>query len=241
VHPIEVAPSILAADFARLGAEVAEVAPLVSSVHVDVMDGHYVPNLAVGIPVIASLRAATDRSLDCHLMITDPGRYAPVLVAMGVESITFHPEVEPAPLRLVERLHDAGARVGVAVNPGRPLSALEPLLAHVDLVLVMTVEPGFGGQSFREEAIPTIAAAAAWRERLGASFRIQVDGGIGTATVARAVAAGADLVVAGSSVFGVADRAGAVDRLLRLAHDAVGGVGERRGRPRPRGAVPARR
>lgn len=241
MHPIEVAPSILAADFARLGAEVAEVAPLVASVHVDVMDGHYVPNLAVGIPVVASLRAATDRELDCHLMITDPARYAPVLAAMGVESLTFHPEVEPDPRRLVDRLHDLGARVGIAVNPGSSLAPFETLLAHVDLVLVMTVQPGFGGQAFREDAVPTIAAAAAWRERLGAAYRIQVDGGIGTSTVARAVAAGADLVVAGSSVFGVADRLGAVDRLLRLARDASDFEREPRGRPRPRGAVQGRR
>jgi ribulose-phosphate 3-epimerase len=221
----EVAPSILAADLANLAAEVAEVAPVVRSIHVDVMDGHYVPNIALGIPVVASLRAATDRLLDCHLMITDPARYAPRLVALGAESVTFHPEVESDPRALIDRLHEAGAAVGIALKPAHPLADVEELLAHIDLLLVMTVEPGFGGQSFLPEVVPKIAEAAAWRAQHGAGFRLQVDGGIAAATVAAAAGAGADLLVAGSSVFGATDRVAAVEGLLRRAREAHGSGG----------------
>jgi ribulose-phosphate 3-epimerase len=225
MHAPEVAPSILAADLANLAAEVAEVAPVVRSIHVDVMDGHYVPNIALGIPVVASLRAATDRVLDCHLMITDPARYAPRLVALGAESVTFHPEVESDPRALIDSLHEAGASVGIALKPAHPLADVEELLAHIDLLLVMTVEPGFGGQAFLPEVVPKIAEAAAWRAAHGARFRLQVDGGIGAATVAAAAGAGADLLVAGSSVFGAPDRVAAVEELLRLAREARGAIG----------------
>lgn len=225
MHAPEVAPSILAADLANLAAEVAEVAPVVRSIHVDVMDGHYVPNIALGIPVVASLRAATDRVLDCHLMITDPARYAPRLVALGAESVTFHPEVESDPRGLIDSLHEAGASVGIALKPAHPLADVEELLAHIDLLLIMTVEPGFGGQAFLPDVVPKIAEAAAWRAAHGARFRLQVDGGIGPATVTAAAGAGADLLVAGSSVFGAPDRAAAVEALLRLARDARGAIG----------------
>lgn len=214
---LRIAPSILAADFARLGAEVGEVAPVVPMVHVDVMDGHYVPNITLGPPVVASLRATTDRVLDCHLMITDPATYAPQLVALGAESMTFHPEVDDDPLSLIHHLHELGAQVGVAIKPAHPVAAVHELLPHVDMLLVMTVEPGFGGQSFRADVVPKIAEAHRWREDHGATFRIQVDGGIGPATIAATVAAGADTFVAGSSVFGHTDRAAAVRELLAIA------------------------
>ena len=214
---LRIAPSILAADFARLGAEVAEVAPVVPWIHVDVMDGHYVPNISLGTPVIASLRRATDRFLDCHLMITDPATYAPRFVALGVESVTFHPEVEDDPLALIDALHERGAHVGVALNPTRPLTTVEELLPHVDLLLVMTVEPGFGGQAFRPEVVPKVAEAHAWRRQHGARFRIQVDGGIAADTIAATARAGADVFVAGSSVFGADDRPAAVAELLAIA------------------------
>jgi ribulose-phosphate 3-epimerase len=220
---LRIAPSILAADFARLGAEVAEVAPVVPWIHVDVMDGHYVPNLSIGTPVIASLRRATDRFLDCHLMITDPASYAPRFVALGVESVTFHPEVEDDPLALIDALHERGAHVGVAVNPTRPLATVEELLPHVDLLLVMTVEPGFGGQAFRPEVVPKVAEAHAWRSQHGARFRIQVDGGIAADTIAATARAGADVFVAGSSVFGADDRPAAVAELLAIARAGRGG------------------
>lgn len=222
-HELHVAPSILAADFARLGAEVAEVAPVVPWIHVDVMDGHYVPNISLGTPVIASLRRATDRFLDCHLMITDPATYAPRFLDLGAESVTFHPEVEDDPRALIDSLHDRGAHVGVAINPTRPLHTVEELLPHVDLLLVMTVEPGFGGQAFRPEVVPKVAEAHAWRQDHGAGFRIQVDGGIAADTIAATARAGADVFVAGSSVFGADDRPAAVADLLAIARATRGG------------------
>lgn len=212
-----IAPSILSADFARLGAEVAEVAGVVPTIHVDVMDGHYVPNITLGHPVVASLRRATDRLLDCHLMITDPATYAPQLVELGADHVTFHPEVEHDPLALIEQLHERGASVGVAIKPAHPLSLVTELLPHVERLLVMTVEPGFGGQAFIPEAVPKVAEAVRWRADHDAAFRIQVDGGIGPATVGQASAAGAEILVAGSAVFGAADRAAAVRELLELA------------------------
>ena len=216
-----VAPSILAADFARLGAEVGDVARAVDTVHVDVMDGHYVPNITLGHPVIASLRKATELELDCHLMIADPSTDAPQLVELGADSVTFHPEVDDDPLALIHRLHEQGAQVGVAIKPAHPVSMVEELLAHIDLLLVMTVEPGFGGQAFREECLPKVAEAAAWRAANDAPFRIQVDGGIGAATVASAARAGADTFVAGSSVFGADDRDAAARDLLERARAAA--------------------
>jgi ribulose-phosphate 3-epimerase len=219
-----VVPSILAADFAALGAEVDQVAPAVDTVHVDVMDGHYVPNISLGLPVVRSLRAATHLRLDCHLMITDPATYAPQLLDLGAESVTFHPEVDDDPLALVHRLHDMGGQVGVAIKPAHPVSMVEELLPHVDLLLVMTVEPGFGGQSFLAHTVAKVAEAAAWRERHDGRFRIQVDGGIALDTIATAAEAGADTFVAGSSVFGKPDRVAAVEELRRRASSAAGEV-----------------
>ena len=218
---LRIAPSILSADFARLGDEVAEVAPAVSMVHVDVMDGHYVPNITIGQPVVRSLRASTDRLLDCHLMITDPRTYAPQFLELGAESVTFHPEVEDDPLGLVHELHERGGLVGVAIKPAHPLEMVEELLPHVDLLLVMTVEPGFGGQSFLPETVPKVAQAVDWRREHGAGFRIQVDGGISRATIEQTVAAGADTFVAGSAIFGEGDRAEAARVLARIAVGAL--------------------
>ncbi len=218
---LRIAPSILSADFARLGDEVAEVAPAVSMVHVDVMDGHYVPNITIGQPVVRSLRASTDRLLDCHLMITDPRTYAPQFLELGAESVTFHPEVEDDPLGLVHELHERGGLVGVAIKPAHPLEMVEELLPHVDLLLVMTVEPGFGGQSFLPETVPKVAQAVDWRREHGAGFRIQVDGGISRATIEQTVAAGADTFVAGSAIFGEDDRAEAARELARIAVGAL--------------------
>jgi ribulose-phosphate 3-epimerase len=173
VAELRVAPSILAADFARLADEIASVAPAVPMIHVDVMDGHYVPNITIGPPVVRSLRAVTDRLLDCHLMVSDPRRYGLECVEHGADSVTFHPEVVDDPRALVDALHERGAQVGVALKPALPLSLVTELLPHVDLLLVMTVEPGFGGQAFLPEAVPKVAEALAWKAlelgRLGRS------------------------------------------------------------------------
>jgi len=223
-HDLVLAPSILSADFARLGEEIRTVEPAVPWIHVDVMDGHYVPNLTIGPPVVKAIRGATDRYLDTHLMITDPRTYAPQFVAAGSDSVTFHPEVDDDPLDLVHRLHEDGARVGVALKPAQPLSMVTELLPHVDLLLVMTVEPGFGGQSFMHEVVPKIAEADAWRRDHDADFRLEVDGGIAEDTVALTVEAGADTFVAGSAVFRHDDRVAAVHRILDAARAATAGA-----------------
>ncbi|MEX0869364.1 MAG: ribulose-phosphate 3-epimerase [Nitriliruptoraceae bacterium] len=207
-----IAPSILSADFARLADEMASVGD-VDRVHVDVMDGHYVPNITIGPPVVASLRAATDQFLDCHLMITDPRTYAPQFLDLGAESVTFHPEVDDDPLSLIDELHERGGAVGVAIKPAHPLSDVIELLPHVDLLLVMTVEPGFGGQALLPQTLPKVAEAVAWRQTHDADFLVQVDGGIAPDTVASAARAGADVFVAGSSVFAAPDRESAIASL----------------------------
>jgi ribulose-phosphate 3-epimerase len=214
------APSILSADFARLADEIAEVETAAQWLHVDVMDGHYVPNLTIGPAVVEHLRKATALPFDTHLMISDPRTYAPQFVTAGSESVTFHPEVDDDPRELIDRLHEMGARAGVAVKPAQPLSLVEELLPHVDLLLVMTVEPGFGGQSFMPEVMPKLREAAAWRDAHDATFRLEVDGGITVDTVATTVDAGADTFVAGSAVFGKPDRAAAVGAILDAARTA---------------------
>jgi ribulose-phosphate 3-epimerase len=208
VYELRIAPSILSADFARLADEMADVAPAVPMLHVDVMDGHYVPNITIGPPVVSSIRAATDRFLDCHLMITDPR--------------TFHPEVEDDPAQLIDQLHEQGAEVGVALKPAHPLSMVEELLDRIDLLLIMSVEPGFGGQSFMPEVVPKIAEAHRWRQDHGARFRLEVDGGIKAATIGETVRAGADTLVAGSAVFNQPDRVATVRELLNAAEAARG-------------------
>ena len=221
-HELRIAPSILSADFARLADEMAELADTVETLHVDVMDGHYVPNLTIGPPVVKSIRAATDRFLDCHLMIADPRTYAPQFIDAGADSVTFHPEVEDDPRELIERLHEQGAQVGVAVRPHQPLSLVEELLGDIDLLLVMTVQPGFGGQAFMDDVVPKIAEAHRWRVDHGARFRLQVDGGITTDTIAETVRAGADTFVAGNAIYGKADRIEATTTLLEVAREARG-------------------
>ncbi len=211
------APSILSADFARLADEIAEVESSVQWLHVDVMDGHYVPNLTIGPDVVRHLRKASSLPFDTHLMITDPRRYAPLFISAGSDSVTFHPEVDDDPQDLIDRLHELGARVGVSIKPAQPLSMVEELLPSIDLLLVMTVEPGFGGQAFMPEVLPKVTEAAAWRDEHGGAFRIEVDGGITVDTVGAAVAAGADTFVAGSAVFGADDRGAAASAILDAA------------------------
>jgi len=221
VHRPEILPSILAADLARLADVVAGLGPDVHTLHVDVMDGRYVSNISFGQPVMRSLRAAWQGDLDVHLMIVDPARYALEFVDAGASSIAFHPEVEDDPRALIERIRARGVRVGVGVRPEHDLSTVAELLPLVDVLLLMTVNPGFAGQAFLAEVVPKISAAYELRrdERLG--YRIQVDGGVTTETIVTAARAGADWFVAGTSVFGAADPASAATHLQALAGDAM--------------------
>jgi ribulose-phosphate 3-epimerase len=214
--PLRLAPSILSADFARLAEEVAEVEPFADLLHVDVMDGHYVPNLTIGPTVVRWLRQATNLPFDAHLMITDPRTYGPQFVAAGADSVTFHPETDADPAGLIALLRDLGAEVGVAVRPSETVDNVTGLLGRIDLLLCMTVEPGFAGQAFMPEGLVNIEKAARLRDELGLDFAIEVDGGVDAETVTRCVSAGADTLVAGSAVFGAPDRRSAA-RAIRVA------------------------
>lgn len=221
MHPPEILPSVLACDLARLADEVAPLDGVTRTLHFDVMDGRYVDNISFGQPVLRALRDAWSGDLDVHLMIVDPSRYASEFAARGATSIAFHPEVEDDAAGLVRQLREAGVRVGVGVRPEHPLSSVEALLPHVDTLLLMTVNPGFAGQAFLPEVLPKITEAHDLRRAAGLSFRIQVDGGVTATTVVDAAAAGADWFVAGTSVFGAADRAAAADDLRARAAGAM--------------------
>jgi ribulose-phosphate 3-epimerase len=200
---VKIAPSILSADFARLADSVhaAEEAGA-DWIHVDVMDGHFVPNLTVGPPVVAALRRVTRLPLDVHLMIEHPERLLDAFVAAGANQLTVHQETSPHLHRTIERIRELGARAGVAVNPATPIATLTDILPYVDLVLVMSVDPGFGGQRFLPTSTPKIAALRQQlAERALARIEVEVDGGIGPDTAADVVAAGATVLVAGAAVF----------------------------------------
>ena len=208
-RPLTIAPSILSSDFARLADEAARMARSRADwLHVDVMDGHFVPNLTIGAPVVKALRAVTDLPLDCHLMIEEPLRYAPDFLAAGADVVTFHVEARGDPRETAAAIREGGARAGVALKPGTPAAAALELLDVVDMVLVMTVEPGFGGQAYMADMEGKIRAiAAAIGER---PIDLQVDGGLSAATVGHATAAGANVIVAGSAVFRAPDAAVAI-------------------------------
>src|SRR5947209_15759385 len=199
---VQISPSILSADFARLSEDIAAVGQDADWVHVDVMDNHFVPNLTIGLPVVEALRKASPLPLDCHLMIEDPDRWAPAYAEAGSASVTFHVEAAHAPVRLARELRRAGARAGMALKPATPVEPYEDLLPELDLLLVMTVEPGFGGQPFLDVVLPKLRRARALLDRSGMEVWLQVDGGVSLETVARCVEAGADVLVAGASVFG---------------------------------------
>lgn len=197
-----IAPSILAADFANLEREVNRVASETHWLHVDVMDGVFVNNISIGVPVVKSLRKVTSMVLDTHLMISDPDPYIAPFVQAGSDRITFHIETSKDPLKTIQRIKQEGAKVGISLKPDTPVSAIEPYLKDVDLVLVMSVEPGFGGQAFMPEALDKIKTLKALKTALPADYLIEVDGGINAITATLCKEAGADVLVAGSYVFG---------------------------------------
>jgi len=220
---IKLAPSILSADFARLGEAVkeAEVAGA-DRVHVDVMDGHFVPNITIGPVVVASLRKVTPLPLECHLMIEDPDRYAPEFAAAGADTITVHPEGARHLHRTIHRIKDLGKRAGVALNPATSESAIEEILADLDLVLVMTVNPGFGGQKFIEGTLPKLRRIREMIDAINPRCELEVDGGIDATTAPKVVSSGARVLVAGSAVFGAKDGvAAATERILAAANGAL--------------------
>ena len=220
--PVEIAPSILAADFACLGDAIRAVESAgVSLLHVDVMDGHFDPNVSIGVPVVASLRKATRLTLDVHLMIENPETYIPAFAAAGADMISVHQEATAHLDRALAMIREHGCRPGAVINPATPVSMLSEVLGKVDHVLVMSVNPGFGGQAFIPEATEKIRALRQMRERYNRDFRIEVDGGIGPENVAEVVRAGAQILVAGTSVFHTPDPAAAVRSMLHLANEAI--------------------
>ncbi|GAA3511523.1 ribulose-phosphate 3-epimerase [Actinocatenispora rupis] len=210
-----IAPSILSADFARLADEAAAVADAVDWLHVDVMDNHFVPNLTIGLPVVQSLRKATDVPLDCHLMITDPDRWAVGYAEAGAHNVTFHAEATDEPVALARRLRAAGSLAGLAIDRDTAVEPYLELLPEFDTVLIMTIKAGFGGQAFLPELLDKVRAVK--RARGDLAVRIEVDGGINADTIGRAAEAGADAFVAGTAIYGADDPAEAARALRRLA------------------------
>ncbi|HEY0640650.1 MAG TPA: ribulose-phosphate 3-epimerase, partial [Pseudonocardiaceae bacterium] len=211
-----IAPSILSADFAHLAAEVQAVSGA-DWVHVDVMDGHFVPNLTIGLPVVRSLLGATDLPLDCHLMIEDPDRWAPAYAEAGAHNVTVHVEAAADPVALAKDLHAAGARAGLSVKPRTPLEPYLELLRHYDTLLVMSVEPGFGGQEFMPEVLDKVRTARRHVDAGHLRLLVEIDGGINADTIEQAAEAGVDCFVAGSAVYGADDPATAVTALRARA------------------------
>ncbi|HVF87055.1 MAG TPA: ribulose-phosphate 3-epimerase [Pyrinomonadaceae bacterium] len=212
---VEIAPSILSADFMRLGEAIETIERGGASiVHVDVMDGHYVPNITIGLPVVRSLARATRLPLDTHLMIEEPGRYAEQFVEAGARMVSVHVEIDAHLHRTLTAIKSKGAQAGIAINPATPLTALEEALPFADFVLLMSVNPGFGGQQFIPTSLDKVRRLRRVIDERGLKTRIEIDGGIDKHNIAEVVAAGAEIIVAGTAVFGASDPAQAVRDLL---------------------------
>ena len=208
---IEIVPSILSADFAKLADEIAEIESAGANVvHLDVMDGHFVPNITIGPPVVAKLRKYSKLVFDCHLMISEPAKYAERFVEAGANHITFHIEATDKPEKLIDKLHELGCTAGICLNPETPVEAIEAVAPLCDMVLVMTVKPGFGAQEFMPEAAKKIVRV---REIVGPEIRVEVDGGIDAETAPIVVSYGADTLVAGNAIFAKTDRIAAINAI----------------------------
>jgi ribulose-phosphate 3-epimerase len=218
---VQISPSILSADFARLADEIDAVSKSADWIHVDVMDNHFVPNLTLGLPVVRSLREVSAVPLDCHLMISDVDRWAPGYAEAGAASVTFHVEASAAPIRTARAIRAAGARAGMALRPATPVDPYADLLPELDMILVMTVEPGFGGQPFLDVTLPKIQRARQAIQRSGGEIWLQVDGGVAADTIERCADAGADVFVAGSAVYDASDRDAAIRGLRERAERAT--------------------
>ncbi len=219
---VEIAPSILSADFARLGEDIAAAERGGATViHCDVMDGHFVPNLTIGLPVVKSLKRATRLPLDTHLMISEPGRYAEQFVDAGASMVSVHVEIDAHLNRTLTAIRNKGAQAGIAINPATPLTALEEALPFADYVLIMSVNPGFGGQKFIPTVLDKVRRLRHIITERGLNTRIEIDGGIDRTNIGEITAAGAEIIVAGTAVFGVGDAAQGVRDLLDAATPVV--------------------
>ncbi|MGD7787786.1 ribulose-phosphate 3-epimerase [Propionibacteriaceae bacterium Y1700] len=212
-------PSLLSADFANLQSEIEGI-PSADGLHVDVMDNHFVPNLTLGLPVVEAVRKVTPKLLDIHLMINDPDRWAPAYAEAGAESVTFHVEAATAPVKLARDLRSAGAKAAMALRPATPIEPYADLLGELDMVLIMTVEPGFGGQKFLDLCLPKIRRTAELIKKTGGTIALEVDGGVSAETIERCAEAGANTFVAGSAVFGADDPDAMINSLRSQAESA---------------------
>jgi ribulose-phosphate 3-epimerase len=222
---LRLGPSILTIDFGNLEASIRSVAEVVDLFHLDVMDGHYVPNLTFGASIVEAVRRACDLPLHVHLMIQAPDKFAPDFVRAGADRVSFHPEVVDEPAEVIETIRSAGAGAGIAVHPDVDLEAARPYVADLEVVLMMSVRPGWGGQAFLPEVLPKIEAAATMVRETGASADVEVDGGVNLSTVDRVVEAGATVIVAGSAVYDGVDPRAAAGRLRTRLDSLTGGAG----------------